>query len=340
VGESTPGAEDVPPAEDSPPSQGVASNDTFVTAFVLTVPTADLEVAADRLWQLGVRAVEERLPADGAENRPANRPPNGPASDRNDARDTMVELWTSLGADPSAASIERLRPGPEWTWRTEKVDAVPANTWREFAEPIVVADRVVVVPAWQEPPAQFADLLPVLIEPGGAFGLGDHPTTALSLAALIAVLDAHGDRVASAPGRERAGVLDVGCGTGLLAIGAALLGAAPVRAVDVSAAAVEATIDNASRNGVEHIVMVDGTPCAEVAGAFDVVVANILAPVLISLAGELGRLTARHGHLVISGVLASRYAHVVEALAPMVVECVDEADGWAAVTLRHPNVSG
>ena len=86
------------------------------------------------------------------------------------------------------------------------------------------------------------------------------------------------------------------------------------------------------------VVLVDGTPRAEIEGTFDVVVANILAPALVSLANDLRRLTARRGRLIVSGVLVDRHAHVLDALAPMVVEDVQHEGGWAAVTLRHPDV--
>jgi ribosomal protein L11 methyltransferase len=115
-----------------------------------------------------------------------------------------------------------------------------------------------------------------------------------------------------------------------------VLGAGSVRAVDVASAAVEATRDNASRNGVAELVEVDTTPVSELDGPYGLVVANILAPTLVELAGDLRRLTRPDGHLVISGILAERHEHVLAALAPMIVEQVDSLDGWVAVALRHP----
>jgi ribosomal protein L11 methyltransferase len=135
---------------------------------------------------------------------------------------------------------------------------------------------------------------------------------------------------------EGSDVLDVGCGTGVIAVMAARLGAGSVRAVDVASAAVEATRDNAVRNGVAELVDVDTTPLRELDGAFQLVVANILAPTLIDLAGDLRRLTRPDGYLVISGILAERHEHVLAALAPMIVEQVDSLDSWVAMTLRHP----
>jgi ribosomal protein L11 methyltransferase len=179
------------------------------------------------------------------------------------------------------------------------------------------------VPAWQDH-ALDDRIVTIAVEPGGAFGLGDHPTTLLSLRAARRHLGA---------GRD---VLDVGCGTGVISVMAALVAQSSVRAIDVASAAVEATRDNAARNGVSDHVDVDTTPLGELDGMFHLVVANILAPTLIELADDLRRLTATTGRLVISGILAEGHDHVLAALAPMVAERTDMLDGWAAVTLRHP----
>ena len=272
-------------------------------ALVVTVASDEVELASDVLWQLGVRAIEER---------------QGP-----DAVD-QVELWTAVGDEPDAVAraIERL--GDRWSTRVVDLVDDTADTWREFARPMWVDDGVVVVPAWQDHTFD-GGVVAISIEPGGAFGLGDHPTTLLSLRAARGHLGV---------GRE---VLDVGCGTGVIAIMAAMVGGSPVRAVDVASAAVEATRDNAIRNGVADRITVDTTPAGDVDGTYDLVVANILAPTLVELADDLRRLTSPDGRLVISGILADRHDHVVAALAPMVVERTDVLDGWAAVILSHPS---
>jgi ribosomal protein L11 methyltransferase len=108
-----------------------------------------------------------------------------------------------------------------------------------------------------------------------------------------------------------------------------------VRGIDVAAAAVEATLDNARRNGVVDQVVVDATPIADLDGDYDVVVANILAPTLVAMSDDLRRVTRPGGRLVISGILAGAHAHVLAALAPMVVERTAVDEGWACVTLRH-----
>jgi ribosomal protein L11 methyltransferase len=82
-------------------------------------------------------------------------------------------------------------------------------------------------------------------------------------------------------------------------------------------------------------VIVDTTDVSQIEGDFDIVAANILAPTLVAMAADLARLTRRDGRLVISGILAERHQHVLDALAPMIVERTEELDGWVAVTLRH-----
>lgn len=268
--------------------------------FVVSVPAADVEAASDVLWQLGVRGIEERA----------------------DRMSAGVELWTSVGDDPAALDRAAAALGERWPWRVLDVVDERVEAWREHAGTTWVDPTMVVVPAWLEHSAD-PGVTAVVVEPGAAFGLGDHPTTLLSLRALRRHL------------RPGSTVLDVGCGSGVLGVAAVLGGAASVRSIDVASAAVEATRDNAERNHVASLVEVDTARAADLDGPFDLVVANILAPTLIELAGQLRRLTAPAGRLIVSGVLADRHDHVLTALTPMVVEHTDDLDGWSAVVLRH-----
>ena len=284
-------------------------------AFVVVVSEPDIDAASDVLWQLGVRAIEERAGTDG-----------------------VIELWTAVGDEPEAIDRAVAALHGRWQHRVVEVADEPVQTWREHAVPMQVDDDLVIVPAWQDA-AVAARATAVYIEPGGAFGLGDHPTTMLSLRALRRLLDAD---------TRTNDVIDVGCGTGVIAVTTAVLQNRlqgrlqdrlqdrPVRAIDVASAAVEATLDNALRNGVGDRVLADTTGLADVDGDYDIVVANILAPVLVSLAADLQRVTRAGGRLVISGILAGSHQHVLDALAPMQVERTDELDGWACVVLRHP----
>lgn len=275
---------------------------TRVPTFRVSVPADDAEIAADRLWQLGVEAV-------GIDDPVAGR----------------VELWTSVGS--STASIERAAAALDDGWQWHLVEpAEPVDTWREHTSPTWYSAEGVVVPAWQaDDPGVAGAALVTLIEPAASFGLGDHPTTRLSLGLLTERLRSHHvDRV-----------LDVGCGSGVLGIVAAQSGVDSVRAVDLSAAAVEATQANAVANGVAGRVEADTTPLSAIDGTYDVVVANILAPTLIALADHLRRVVAEHGALVISGILADSHDHVLAALHPLEPLSSRHGDGWAAVLLGH-----
>lgn len=268
-------------------------------ALVLTVPDSERELASDALWALGVAAVEERSASEG-----------------------FVELWTSLGDDPDTVTREAEGFPARWRWRVVELDPTVAERWREHAAPTWVERDLVIVPAWLDV-AVDPDVLRLDIDPGAAFGLGDHPTTVLSARLLRATLW---------PG---ATVLDVGTGSGVLAVLAARLGAPYVRAIDISAAALDATRANAARNDVAGVVDVSNDPLAAIDESFDVVVANLLAPTLIELAADLRRVTSPSGALIISGVLESAHSHVLDALAPLRAVETATREGWAAVLLRY-----
>jgi ribosomal protein L11 methyltransferase len=276
--------------------------------FHISVPEADEEIAADRLWQLGVEAVGIGSASDG-----------------------RVELWTAVGA--GEAAIERaiacLSPG--WTWRTADI-VTPEETWRNHVEPTWYADDGVVVPSWLGDRSLVGPATVVTrIEPASSFGLGDHPTTRLTLG----VIAAHLRELSGQSGVAGvSNLLDVGCGSGVLGIMAAQRGVPVIRAVDISAGAIEATNANAHLNGVADRIDADMATLGEVAESYDVIAANILAPVLITMAADLRRLLAPGGVLVVSGILADNHDHVVDALRPLHVERSIVDDGWACLVLR------
>lgn len=233
-----------------------------------------------------------------------------------------ARLWTA-----GALGLQEL-PGAVVAWFDTRIDEVPPGgawtpepdqdwlaTWREGIEP-VRAGRVLVVPTWlrdDHPPGD--DDVLVELDPGVAFGSGHHATTRLCLLALQEHLR---------PGQR---VLDVGCGTGILAIAAALLGAGEVEAVDVDPDAVRATRRNAAANGVEVVARLGSVTAAQPA---DVVLANLLTPTLHALAEPLVAAVRPGGVLVASGVAVERAAGVVDALRDAGAEPVGrtDEDGW------------
>lgn len=181
--------------------------------------------------------------------------------------------------------------------------------------PIRISDRLWVVPSWHTPPASTA--IAVRLDPGLAFGTGSHVSTRLVLRFLEENVR-RGDRV-----------LDYGCGSGILAIAAAKLGAGEISAVDIDPQALETTAANANGNGVALQL---AAPESLLPGTYDLVVANILAGPLIALEPLLAARTRRNGRIALSGILESQAAEVAAAYArdfDAAVSTVEE--GWTLV---------
>ena len=201
------------------------------------------------------------------------------------------------------------------------VQAVPEQDWVRLTqsqfEPVEITPSFWIVPTWHEPPAQAREV--IRLDPGLAFGTGTHPTTRMCLR-WIAAHPPQGQRV-----------LDYGCGSGILAIGAAKFGAASVDAVDIDEAAVRSTEANAQANGVQlHAGLPDRAH-----GKYELVLANILATPLKVLAPLLCGHVAPGGSLVLAGILARQAGELQLAYAPWCrLEVSDEEDGWILMTTR------
>lgn len=186
-------------------------------------------------------------------------------------------------------------------------------------EPIRINERLWIVPSWHRAPDP--DAINLALDPGLAFGTGSHPTTRLCLDWLCSHIQAG------------ASVLDYGCGSGILAIAAAKLGAGHVTGVDIDENALAAAADNAARNGVALQLLHSRQPLDT---TFDIVVANILTNPLCVLAPLLTGRTRVGGQLALSGILASQVAQVQEAYRPAFeLEFRTEREGWALLTGRR-----
>ncbi|MES2532415.1 MAG: 50S ribosomal protein L11 methyltransferase [Pseudomonadota bacterium] len=190
-------------------------------------------------------------------------------------------------------------------------------TQSQFA-PVEITPEFWIVPTWHEPPAQAREV--IRLDPGLAFGTGTHPTTRMCLRWIAT-------RQRVALGR----VLDYGCGSGILAIGAAKFGAEGIDAVDIDEAAVESTRLNAQAN---HVTLNAGLPEAA-EGRYDTVLANILATPLKVLAPLLCERVAPGGSLVLAGILERQADELKAAYAPYAaLEVSDSEDGWILMTAR------
>ena len=222
--------------------------------------------------------------------------------------DDDVELAPALATAAAQVGLDAV---PPFT-----VEEVEEQDWVRLTqsqfEPIRITDRLWIVPSWHDAPDPSA--INIEMDPGLAFGTGSHPTTKLCLEWVLANIE---------PGNQ---VLDYGCGSGILAIAAAKLGAADVLGIDIDERALEATRDNAARNGVEVAVLHSGTP---VASRYDRVVANILTNPLCVLAPAIAACVAPGGRLALSGVLAEQAQQVIAAYAPYIALVVGaEHEGW------------
>jgi ribosomal protein L11 methyltransferase len=189
-------------------------------------------------------------------------------------------------------------------------------TQSQFA-PVEVTPDFWIVPTWHEPPEQARQI--IRLDPGLAFGTGTHPTTRMCLR-WIAQHDVQGQRV-----------LDYGCGSGILAIGAAKYGATEIDAVDIDEAAVTSTELNAQANGV---LLKAGLP-DKAQGQYQTVLANILATPLKVLAPLLCSYVAPGGHLVLAGILERQAEELKAAYVPWVaLEVADTQEGWILMTAK------
>ena len=188
------------------------------------------------------------------------------------------------------------------------------TTQSQFA-PVSITPEFWVVPSWHEPPAAARQV--IRLDPGLAFGTGTHPTTRMCLRWLA-------QRPADS-GVDLQRVLDYGCGSGILAIGAALMGARTIDAVDIDPAAVRATAENAAHNGV---TLTAGLP-EQAQGLYGVVLANILATPLKLLAPLLAGHVQPGGWLVLAGILERQAEDITAAYAPWLqVAMADSEEGW------------
>lgn len=221
-----------------------------------------------------------------------------------------------------------LRPIGELTTRVVH-EADWAEAWKAHFPVMRIGRRIVIKPTWRDHAPQPGDVI-LDLDPGMAFGTGLHPTTRLCLAGVESAADR------GLVGGAR--VLDVGCGSGILAIAAARLGAASVLGVDTDPIAVEATIANAARNGLTGRIAARAGSLPSGDEAFDLVLANLIASVLIALAAQLRDELRPGGTLLASGIFEDREADVRAAFeaAGLAVTTRTVEGEWVALEVLRP----
>lgn len=301
--------------------------------LVLNCSEAEAESLSDALLDTGVLAVSvEDADSDTSRESPLYGEPGLEPTVQAWRNNRVVALLPD-GLDPRQVleqlAVDAGREAAEGEWFLRDV---PDEDWVRLTQaqfgPIQVGERIWIVPSWHaadpglpSPDRPEAGIVRIELDPGLAFGTGSHPTTHLCLEWLARCLPADGT------------VLDYGCGSGILAIAAAMLGAARVDAVDIDEQAVQATQYNAGNNRVSvHACLPDDFG----AGQFDVVVANILSNPLKVLAPMLANRVAPGGSLVLSGVLERQAGEVAAAYAPWLALDVWQArDGWVCLHGRR-----
>lgn len=206
-----------------------------------------------------------------------------------------------------------------------------ANNWKQYFKPLPIGERLWITPTWVDEPTPVGRTA-LRIDPGSSFGTGQHDTTKLCLTFLEGCVE------------DGAHVLDIGCGSGILSIGAMLLGAKDAFAVDIEQNAAESAAENAARNGIDLAnyqtfcgnILDDEALVARLGDGYDVVCANIVADILIAMRKLFVRFMKSDARLMLSGIIDERLDEVLTAMQQegLMVLNVEHSAGWAAVLMK------
>ena len=317
--------------------------------LVLLVPESCVETVSDALFALDALSVSvEDADAHTDQEQALFGEPDMPPPKAGWNRSRMVSLFATEGL---ANDAEKLLKAQDFfaDCTVIAIQNVPDQDWVRLTQsqfaPVEITPEFWIVPTWHEPPAQALQV--IRLDPGLAFGTGTHPTTRMCLkwiAGQSVRCDGRAAKTSTVPSRTREAsevsaigvhtlgrTLDYGCGSGILAIGAAKFGAANIDAVDIDEAAVQATRANADANQVQ---LNAGLPDKAV-GHYQTVLANILATPLKVLAPLLCAHVTKGGHLVLAGILERQADELKSAYAPWcALEVVDREEGWILMTAR------
>jgi ribosomal protein L11 methyltransferase len=274
------------------------------------VDADDADVLSGTLFDLGAQGVEER---------DATTLVKGAAG--------KVTLVASFATHEEAnAALDELRRVPEAA--NPRLEEIVGDAWRdawkEHFRPFPITRSIVIRPPWEAYEAKPGEKV-LELEPGRAFGTGLHETTAL----VAEALEAHADEIAGKA------MLDIGCGSGILALIALTIGASRARAVDNDADVIGVTRENAERNGLAARVVCDTASLGSLGERFPIVVANIEARVLVPLAAEVEACVATGGLLILSGILVPQKEEIRAAYPRFSLEETRERGEWVAMVMRE-----
>jgi len=294
--------------------------------ITIAVTKEDAEPVANFLMEQGSTGIVEKTGTRGASpGRPENVVDLTAYYASTDELPGILERIRAYLAD-LAGLKQRSGPFPEIT-----VNSIPDEDWnkkwKSFFQPINVTDHIVIKPSWQKYWKKDGELV-IELDPGMAFGTGTHPSTGMCLGAIEELW-------ALLRGSRPLSLLDVGTGSGILAIAAAKLGIQRVVGIDVDYQAVACAKKNARANGVADIVSLSTTALGKITGSFSIVVANILPHVLIDMNAMLTERLADTGFLVLSGILSEKAGDVADAFKDRLMPYSRmQQEEWSCLVLR------
>ncbi len=334
-----PDSDDASPEMAFPEEDGTSADGTWLELSVVADPEA-VEAVAEILSRVATggtavepafELVDEGLGARIDPTRPAVVRGYVPAREAPVARDAVRRVREALG-HLQAFGLRDI--GDLETRVVHELDW--AEAWKRHFPVLRIGRRLVIRPTWRRYRRRPDDVV-LALDPGMAFGTGLHPTTRLCLASIERLADA--GLLVRGAGEARSHVLDVGCGSGILSIAAALLGAGEVVAVDTDPIAIESTVANASRNAIGDRLQAQRGSIPSGRGQFDVVLANLIASLLVGLAARLRDELVPGGTLVASGIFVDREPEVRIAFESVGLEVTgrDDEGDWVVLEARRPS---
>jgi len=271
--------------------------------FIFSVPDESREAITNKIMEMGSPGFFER-DGDIVAYFESQQDITGLCDELNGFRDVLK----SSGLDSAFSFDYSLIPGQDWN-----------EVWKKSFEPIDVGDNLAIVPSWIKPDTR---RVPVIIDPGMVFGTGHHETTRQCLSFIEKY----------SRGCAGKNFLDVGTGTGILAIGAARMGFGHVTGVDTDQSAVDAALYNVSLNGLKNVNIGRGS-ITDVSGVFDVIAANLLSETLVPIAGDIVSRLKPDGTAILSGMLTGQEDDVIRAMEDAGLTLKDKAVDGKWVTL-------